>query len=294
MKKHLNAETCRQVIAACLPQIPILSAEAILDGWCSLVLQINDEYIFRFARWPEVEAQFEKEIRLLPALSPALPVAVPCIEFTWKDCPGCAMPFVGYRKIHGVPLTPALATPGLAMQLGEFLSALHSFPAEEAVRLGVSDATPPHWRQQYVDLYDKMRTQVFPWLKPSAQAMWTTAWETFLTDDANFRFRPALIHRDLGAEHILCDPRRGEIAGVIDWGDAAIGDPALDFVGLWAGCGRDFAERVAADYAGDLDETFWRRVFFYANIIPFYTVEFALMTGDDGLLREGLDALNRV
>ncbi len=35
-----------------------------------------------------------------------------------------------------------------------------------------------------------------------------------------------LIHGDLGAEHIFVDA--GRITGVIDWGDAAIGDPGLD------------------------------------------------------------------
>ena len=37
---------------------------------------------------------------------------------------------------------------------------------------------------------------------------------------------PVLIHGDLGAEHIFVDA--GRITGVIDWGDAAIGDPGLD------------------------------------------------------------------
>ena len=35
-----------------------------------------------------------------------------------------------------------------------------------------------------------------------------------------------LIHGDLGAEHVFVDA--GRITGVIDWGDAAIGDPGLD------------------------------------------------------------------
>ena len=38
--------------------------------------------------------------------------------------------------------------------------------------------------------------------------------------------RRTLIHGDLGAEHVFVDA--GRITGIIDWGDAAIGDPALD------------------------------------------------------------------
>ncbi|MDA0174244.1 phosphotransferase [Solirubrobacter taibaiensis] len=38
--------------------------------------------------------------------------------------------------------------------------------------------------------------------------------------------RLTFIHGDLGAEHVFADGDR--ITGVIDWGDAAIGDPAID------------------------------------------------------------------
>ncbi len=42
----------------------------------------------------------------------------------------------------------------------------------------------------------------------------------------------ALIHHDLAPEHILVTPDGTRIAGVIDWGDLALGDPALDFAGF--------------------------------------------------------------
>jgi aminoglycoside phosphotransferase (APT) family kinase protein len=40
---------------------------------------------------------------------------------------------------------------------------------------------------------------------------------------------PVFSHNDLGIEHVLVDPGTATVTGVIDWGDAAIVDPAVDF-----------------------------------------------------------------
>jgi hypothetical protein len=55
----LSAHQCTQVLAVCLPRLAIRGAASIQDGWCSLVLDVNGGFIFRFARRP---------------------------KFSWKDC----------------------------------------------------------------------------------------------------------------------------------------------------------------------------------------------------------------
>src|SRR6266566_401550 len=72
-------------------------------------------------------------------------------------------------------------------------------------------------------------------ITPEQLAALTPALEDFLNDEAIFAFQPVLIHCDLACEHIFCDPVHGVLTGVIDWGNATIGDPALDFVGLHHG-----------------------------------------------------------
>ena len=44
----------------------------------------------------------------------------------------------------------------------------------------------------------------------------------------------AVIHGDLTDDHILFDPVRRRLSGVIDFADMAIGDPAQDFSFLWS------------------------------------------------------------
>jgi aminoglycoside phosphotransferase (APT) family kinase protein len=69
-------------------------------------------------------------------------------------------------------------------------------------------------------------------------------------------------HNDLGSEHVLIDA--GTVTGVIDWGDAAIVDPAYDFGLLLRDLGSGGFEAALAAYSrpvAGLRERAW----FYAR-----------------------------
>lgn len=99
-----------------------------------------------------------------------------------------------------------------------------------------------------------------------------------------------LTHHDLAPEHILITPDGTRIAGVIDWGDLALGDPALDF----AGFARDEYDlrllTMLAAY-GAADPGLARRAAWYARLAPCHTFLFGLDTGDTAKVREGATAL---
>lgn len=116
-------------------------------------------------------------------------------------------------------------------------------------------------------------------------------WEDFLNDGTIFAFQPVLIHCDLACEHILCDPERGVLTGVIDWGDATIGDPALDFVGLHVERGREFTERVLAHYPGTVDAAFWRRMDFYLCYGPFSELLYGAYSASEKFIAQGIEGL---
>ena len=54
-----------------------------------------------------------------------------------------------------------------------------------------------------------------------------------------------LLHADLKGEHVLVD-ETGSVTGVLDWTDAAIGDPAIDVAGLAITVGAAAAVRSSA------------------------------------------------
>jgi aminoglycoside phosphotransferase (APT) family kinase protein len=76
--------------------------------------------------------------------------------------------------------------------------------------------------------------------------------------------RRVLAHADLGAEHIL--EHDGALTGVIDWSDAALTDPALDFARLYRDFGPDFLTTALDAYGGLADtEDAMTRITFYAR-----------------------------
>jgi aminoglycoside 2''-phosphotransferase len=70
----------------------------------------------------------------------------------------------------------------------------------------------------------------------------------------------ALLHCDLAPGHLLYDQRRAKLTGVIDFGDAALGPPARDFIFLYEDFGVKCCEAVAAAYAGHAAAALMERV----------------------------------
>jgi aminoglycoside 2''-phosphotransferase len=284
----------QQIIAACVPELAGQRCHAVAQGWDSVAVEVGGRLIFRFPKRRDVEPQYRMEARLLPKLAGALPLPIPDAAFFWPGSTAYQGVFIGHHLIDGAQLTAAHLTParadGIARQLGQFLSALHRFPNEQATRLGVPDGDQASWRRHYREQYAQIQHHILPRLPSAAQARVTREWQAFLHDET--RFQVALIHRDLASEHILYDSARGTIGGIIDWGDATIGDPAIDFTGLLAAFGEDFAEHVLAHYQGEIDAAFRWRMRFYMQAMPINTVLFGLSTGQAEFVREGIGELS--
>jgi aminoglycoside phosphotransferase (APT) family kinase protein len=75
----------------------------------------------------------------------------------------------------------------------------------------------------------------------------------------------AFCHNDLGAEHLLADPATSTLTGVIDWGDAAIADPAYDLGLILRDLGPEVLDLTVARYDAGLDDDGRRRAAFYAR-----------------------------
>ena len=290
---HVTVDSCRQILEQTFPQIRIHNLSVIQSGWDTLVLVVNDRYIFRFPRRPELEAQLEKEMGLLPLLTQVLPVPVPQVEFACRKSAGEAHTLMGYPKIPGIGLD-AIATVSdeVVGQVGEFLTALHRMPGKQFQSVVGGSTSPEEWRRKYQDMYAWAKDLAFPYLSKPDELAASLLWEVYLSDADNFSFRPKLIHGDLGPEHILCQPDVSAVCGVIDWGDARLGDPALDFAGLFSLDGEELVDRTLSFYQEPVDETFRRRVRFYYTIMPFYEIRYALTIEDEAHLKHAIASLN--
>jgi aminoglycoside phosphotransferase (APT) family kinase protein len=284
MREH---ERYRQLLRRHVPDFPIESFERVGQGWDSDAFEVNGEWIFRFPPRPETEAGLRKEAALLPELGPALPVPVPEPDIVVRD----GVFFVGHRKIEGRALSAA--RPGLAEQLAAFLSALHSFPVARAAELSVPVLDAHGALERDRQLAQRCERLVFPLLERAERETARAMFEEFFQVASNVELETVLIHADLGPEHILC---RGDlVSGVIDWSDARVGDPALDFAWLLFGLDEPFAEALLDSYAGSraADDSLRERALFYHRLGPWHEVLYGLERGGDAFVQSGLDGVRR-
>jgi aminoglycoside phosphotransferase (APT) family kinase protein len=202
---------------------------------------VNQQWVFRFPKRADVDEQLVIESRILSALAAQSPLPLPVFSFQGQPSEAFPHSFVEYRKIPGVPciqVDPAALPPATwAPALGRFLSWLHEFPVAEAARLGVP-------RRDVEELIEEVRADAlddFGLLKDVTEAAPLEQWRAFLEAGcprgAGPHLPAVLVHHDLAAEHVLCDPARQEVTGIIDWSEIAIGDRSVDLAGFlhWGG-----------------------------------------------------------
>jgi len=76
--------------------------------------------------------------------------------------------------------------------------------------------------------YEAVIRRVFPLISCEARTQIERVYEAYLGDARLFEFEPRLVHCDL-AMNTLIDPVTGRLSGLIDFGDAAVTSPAIDY-----------------------------------------------------------------
>jgi len=284
----------RAAIVEKFPELTLKSIKYLSEGWDSVACRVNERLIFRFPKRAEVERTLLKEIGLLPELGPALPLPIPQFKYI-SEKPGQLFPFafVGYEMIKGEQLEncspEAQEADWWRRAVGDFLTALHAFPVKRAQAFGVEifastqEKSFQTWREWLEQFYLDSQAKIFPMLADKYQTAIGQEFENFLRNEANFQFEPVLIHGDLNEEHILLDPATQRVTGIIDFGDAGIGDPAYDVT-----------EDILPYYKGKLDATWQQRRHFYRKLGPLQIMFYAKKAGDGALLEFGNYELERL
>ncbi len=256
--------------------LPFPVESAVFEGkgdFCR-AFTVNRDWIFRFAYNAEGSRALEREIALLPRLAPTLGLPVPDVAYSGRQRDNDFL-FVGYRKIEGAPLSPDLLQPltldeqeGIARELALFLRGLHSFSVAGARALGVPQCDYPFCRTEdgiiegsAEEIYKRESDRLtnHPLLEKyleeqvvGALRMYVQVLVKGLLNEPQLGEMPAaLVHGDLSGEHILFDTEARRITGVIDFSDAIITSPLLDFTYLWGAYGADFCALLFKHYEVD-------------------------------------------
>ncbi|MEQ7009153.1 aminoglycoside phosphotransferase family protein [Actinopolymorpha sp. B17G11] len=239
-------QAIRTAVVDRLPGADVQNAALIGEGIATRAYQVDDPsgtWVVRVSngypepwRWRGGRAY---EVPLLEALaSRGLPV--PQDPFPVLAVDGLPVAIVE-RKVAGQPL---IAPPAgkrrsrLARQLASFLTVLHRIPVAEAHALGLPRSSVAVEARQHLDLAKPfLTTKVYRWL--DQEISWLDQQDV----------PTALVHTDIRAEHLYLDTE-GDLVGVIDFGDAAIGDPARDFAKIAGDFGDRFVHLLLSHYRG--------------------------------------------
>lgn len=290
----MDEAECRHILTMCLPQLAPAPVRYLAQGWDSAVFAVDGRLIVRFPKRNAAAVTLEREARLLPELAPMLPVSIPKFLHVVRDCIAFPRTFVVYEALHGAAIDDAaLDADRLAVfdrGVATFLRSLHGFPLDRAAACGVEPALVAGGRarlQGFRAAVDVALTPLLSLLERQRVRAWF--------DDAESRgvleWTPALIHGDLAPEHMLVDPATGVLTGVIDWGDAGIGDPALDFAGLVGVLGDAELNDVLGAYETDDAEAITWRARFYRELSPMHELLFGVGVDDRALIERAVARL---
>jgi len=230
-----------------MPTLDISHVETNSDGLENDVLVINNETVFRFAKTAAGKDRLAREAILTRLAAEHLDMRIPQFSQVQDD-------FVAYAKIPGVALhrdvlltQPEVVQERVAEQLAQFFRQLHSIPISALEQDGVEATPAPGKKADWIRLYEDVRKLLFPHMarhvRECAERHFAPVLEGTLDMEA---YDPVCVHADLGYYHVLFDPSAGQITGVLDFGCAGLGDPAVDFGIVLHVYGEQFLRRMSA------------------------------------------------
>ena len=241
-----------------MPGLQISSVRAGEDGLVNQVFIVNEDLVFRFAKTEAGHAALEREARLLDRARPHLSLRVPELV---QRTPACVV----YRFIPGVPLSRQdlmrLDRPNrsaVLAQVGTFLQELHGIDLPDG---------GPVWdaRRGAERLFEELERELLPHMMAWARTWAREHFRPVLNGSLDLGHAPAFIHGDITPYHLCYDSRAHRLVGVIDFGDAGSGDPALDIGSLINGFGETLLRDIQPAYRR-LDELI-DRARFYAGTL---------------------------
>ncbi len=257
-------------IMAQFPEVNVGALRYLASGWQYDAFLTSDGWLFRFPRhaWCSDLFDFERRVHQLvtPALAPT--VAVPKVELMGGPSDVFRYRFAGHRFIPGIPADAVEASleGKLGREIGRALKLLHSIPESEARSAGITEPDlEEEGRRQWLECgLDRARglRGLDPVIEPALS--WIDKRSLPLPRyEGPLRF----IHHDLSPEHSSPTRRRERLAGILDWTDAALGDPARDFVTLVTSRGWGFAAEVVRSYSLPTGSGFSERLQFLARLL---------------------------
>lgn len=252
-RDEITAEVAARLVAEQFPQWGDLPVTPVaLAGNDNVTFRLGAGFLIRLPSGEGYVGQVGKEQEWLPVLAAQLPVTIP--EPVALGAPGAGFPWRWsiYRWLEGEPASVGRVSDmtAFATDLAAFLRALYAIDARGGPPPGQHSAfrggPVSHWERDARESIELAAGEV-----DAAAA--TEVWEAALA--ARPVEVPAWVHGDVTGSNLLVAD--GSLTAVIDFGCAAVGDPACDLEMGWT-----FFERVSSEAfrrGVAVDEPTWAR-----------------------------------
>jgi aminoglycoside phosphotransferase (APT) family kinase protein len=245
----IDAALARALLAAQHPDLAHLPLRDEGGGWDNVIFRLGDALALRLPRRRIAAWLIRTEQRWLPKLAPHLPLPVPAPVRTGRPSAGYPYRWSITPWLDGAPADLAPPGAGEGPALAGFLAALHR-PAPLTAPFNPYRGVPLKRRvKRFEARLASLRPRGFE-LPAAMRGLWEAALAAPI--DAPRRWT----HGDLHGRNVLT--RDSRLAAVIDWGDLAAGDPAVDLAAVWMLL-PGLADRVAAMAAYPASAATWTR-----------------------------------
>jgi aminoglycoside 2''-phosphotransferase len=256
-------ESYKKRIHELCPSLAIEEVSLNREGLLNDVVVVNDDLIFRFAKAGFGYKDLLEEASILRLLQKYITLQIP-IPF-YESQEALAYPLIPGETLRRDMLMrlPEDDQQEVADQLAQFFKELHGIPTSEISRLKIPMADALMKYDRWVSVYQRIQEKVFPLLLPYMQEWVTEHFETHLAEKTNFEYELRMIDADIPPYHILFNKLQRRISGIIDFGCAGLGDPAIDFGQILYNYGESFLDRFYHVYQEA--ERYLNRARFYAG-----------------------------
>ena len=110
------------------------------EGWMSIAMLVNEEWVFRFPKNLEAAVDLEKEFKIMPMLAERISIAIPRFANVGKQQNGLRKMLPGEALGEDAfPLLPVTEQRMIAGQIATFIEEVSAFPVEIARGLDVPE-----------------------------------------------------------------------------------------------------------------------------------------------------------
>ncbi|MFP4511607.1 MAG: aminoglycoside phosphotransferase family protein [Acidimicrobiales bacterium] len=240
----------RALLAAQLPHLADLPI-TIVEPWGTDhgVWRLGNDLVVRLPRIRSATGQVEREWTWLPRLAPHLPVVAPEPVAVGEPGHGYPFPWAVHRWVPGeLASLDRMDDPvRFALGLAEVVRSLGKIPVEGAPAAR-NRARPLH-------AYDESTRRAIDAASHLIDAAAALAvWDEALSAEPH-QGPPVWVHGDLEGNCLLHD---GRLHGLVDWGSACAGDPAVDVQVVWSPLFTDTSRRTFLNALAVDDDTLAR------------------------------------